>query len=86
MYTYHHTRGANGRFESKLLTPWEINEQNLNIGRKLYARLIELDPVHGEAWFDDETNVPSSNPQIVTNDILRRRIAELEAAKVDTTN
>lgn len=78
MYTFHHSRGPNGRFESKGITQQEINAISVDIGRRLYRRLIELDP-EGEAWFDSEENVPSTNPQIVTNDILRKRIAELEA-------
>ena len=47
----------------------------------LYTRLVELDPEGGEAWYDDDDNVPAFGPVRERIVILERRIAQLETGR-----
>ena len=56
-------------------------QRKIEVTQVLYCRLIELDPVGGEAWFDDNENVPEFGTVDARIAILEKRISELEEDK-----
>ncbi len=79
LHTSFYTRNSDGRFGTKGYTARELNDFAEAAGRKLYQQLIALDPDGGEAWFDDDNNIPDFGLPADRNKLLRARIAELEA-------
>lgn len=52
---------------------------------RTYAKLIELDPEGGEAWFDDDNNVPAWGLRVERIKIMKARIQELEGLNAKNT-
>lgn len=53
-------------------------QRKIEITQTLYCRLIELDPLGGEAWYDDNENVPERGLIDERITLLKMRIEELE--------
>ena len=73
--TYRRLRDSNGRYQAETI---DLEAAHEATAKKLYRRLLELDPENGEAWYDDDNNVPNYGSTYERCQILRRRIVELE--------
>jgi len=63
----------NWRQDPELDPPVSLTEEE----RRVYQELLEVDP-NGEAWFDDNDNIPEYGSRVERIRLMRERIAEIE--------